>query len=229
MQSKKQGQGGPATGGETTLYGQAQSGCRQSLNLLMSRHEGLIHAVIQEQYLYGLPYEEALQAGRSALWQAIMGYEPERGTAFSSYAWVIIMRAVWAEVKAYQREERWEALVEVWEEEGQEPGRQWQEKELRGVVAGMVAQLPLRLQKVVYARYGWEGGRTHTFREIGEGLGVSRQRAHQLHQEAILRLRQPALSYEVRSLCSRHSVSDYEATAADTAVWLQRRVSLSRL
>ena len=223
MQGMKKGQGGPANGGETTLYDQAQRGCRQSLNLLMSRHEGLIHAVIHEQYLYGLPYEEALQAGRSALWRAILGYEPGRGTAFSTYAWVIIMRAVWAAVKAYQREEAGEELEEMWADQGQEPVRQWEKKELREVVVDMVAQLPVRLQRVVYARYGWEAGRPHTVREIGEGLGVSRQRAQQLHQEALLRLRQPALSYGVRSLCDRHSVSDYEATAAETAVWLQRR------
>ena len=52
---------------------------------------------------------------------------------------------------------------------------------------------------------------------------MSKQRAHQLHQEAILRLRQPAMSYGLRSLFGQHSVSGYEATAAETALWLQRR------
>ncbi len=76
MQANRKQQGGPANESEATLFQHAQMGCRQSLNLLMSRHEGLIHTVIHEQYLYGLPYEEALQAGRSALWRAILGYEP---------------------------------------------------------------------------------------------------------------------------------------------------------
>ena len=103
MQANRKQQGGPEVESEATLFERAQMGCRQSLNLLMSRHEGLIHAVIQEQYLYGLPYEEALQAGRSALWRAILGYERQRGTTFSTYAWVIIMRAVWKEVKRCKR------------------------------------------------------------------------------------------------------------------------------
>jgi DNA-directed RNA polymerase specialized sigma subunit len=107
MQANRKQQGGPAIEPEATLFQHAQEGCRQNLNLLMSRHEGLIHAVIHEQYLYGPPYEEALQAGRSALWRAIMGYEPERGTTFSTYAWIIIMRAVWLEVKRMQKDKGW--------------------------------------------------------------------------------------------------------------------------
>lgn len=223
MQALIKQQGGPGNNSETTLFERAQVGCRQSLNLLMTRHEGLIHAVIHEQYLYGLPYEEALQAGRSALWRAIMGYEPERGTTFSTYAWVIIMRAVWAEVKRVQKGKAWVVLEERWVDETQEPGREHEVEELREMVVGMVAQLPVRLQRIVYERYGWGEEEPATFREIGAGLGMSKQRAHQLHQEAILRLRQPAMSYALRSLFDQHSVSGYEATAAETAVWLQRR------
>jgi RNA polymerase sigma factor (sigma-70 family) len=223
MRALTKQQGGPGNNTETTLFEHAQAGCRQSLNLLMSRHEGLIHAVIHEQYLYGLPYEEALQAGRSALWRAIMGYEPQRGTAFSTYAWIIIMRAVWLEVKGIQKGKEWGVLEESWEDESQEPGREHERGELREMVMGMVTQLPVRQQRIVYERYGWGGEEPATFREIGEGMGMSKQRAHQLHQEAILRLRQPALSYALRNLFEQHRVSDYAATAAETALWLQRR------
>ena len=223
MEADTKQQGGPGKESQTTLFEQAQAGCRQSLNLLMSRHEGLIHAVIHEQYLYGLSYEEALQAGRSALWRAIMGYERQRGTTFSTYAWVIIMRAVWLEVKRVQKEKDWVVLEEKWVDEGQEPGREVEAEALSRLLMEMVGQLPVRQQGIVYARYGWGGEDPATFREIGAGLGVSKQRAHQLHQEAILRLRQPAMSYALRSQFEQHSVSGYEATASETAVWLQRR------
>ena len=91
------------------------------------------------------------------------------------------------------------------------------------MLAGMVSQLPERQQRIVYERYGWGEEAPATFREIGEGLGMSKQRAHQLHQEALLRLRQPAMSYGLRSLFEQHSVRDYAATAAETTLWLQRR------
>ena len=223
MQANRKQQGGPANEPEATLFQHAQIGCRQSLNLLMTRHEGLIHVVIQEQYLYGLPYEEALQAGRSALWRAILGYEPACGTTFSTYAWVIIMRAVWLEVKRVQKDKAWVMLEEDWEDESQAPGREHERMELRAMMMDMVSQLPERQQRIVYERYGWGGEEPATFREMGEVMGMSKQRAHHLHQEALLRLRQPAMSYGLRSLFDQHSLSGYEATADDTARWLQRR------
>ena len=67
------------------LFRQAQAGCRDSLNELMEKHDGLVHAVVREQMLGDLPYEEAIQAGRIGLWRAILGYDPDRG-AFSTYA-----------------------------------------------------------------------------------------------------------------------------------------------
>jgi DNA-directed RNA polymerase sigma subunit (sigma70/sigma32) len=95
--------------------------------------------------------------------------------------------------------------------------------ELRAMMMDMVSQLPERQQRIVYERYGWGGEEPATFREMGEVMGMSKQRAHQLHQEALLRLRQPAMSYGLRSLFDQHNMSGYEATAADTDRWLQRR------
>jgi len=205
------------------LFEQAQGGCRQSLNLLMARHEGLVHAVIRQQYLGDLPYEQALQAGRTALWRAIMGYDPKRGTAFSTYAWTSIMRAVWAAVKRHPNESELLSLAEDLEDEGQEPVRLWEAQVLRITIAEVLAHLPARLQRVMRWRYGCGGVQPATFRQIGQGLAVSKQRAHQLHREALIRLRQPALSYPLRELLGRHTVEDYEATAVETTAWLQQR------
>ncbi len=64
---------------EAVLFRQAQTGCRDSLNALMERHRGLVHAAIRQQILGDLSYGEALQAGHVGLWRAILGYDPERG------------------------------------------------------------------------------------------------------------------------------------------------------
>jgi len=60
----------------------------------LNRHEGLVQAVIRREGSGTLTYEEALQAGRIGLWRAILGYEPKRDTAFSTYAWVAIRRHI---------------------------------------------------------------------------------------------------------------------------------------
>ena len=58
---------------EATRFIKAQAGCIESLNQLMARHDGLVQAVVRQQVLGGLPFEEALQAGRIGLWRAILG------------------------------------------------------------------------------------------------------------------------------------------------------------
>ncbi len=42
-----------------------------------------------------MAYEDLLQEGRIALWQAIMHFDPQRGVAFSIYAGVAIQRRIW--------------------------------------------------------------------------------------------------------------------------------------
>jgi DNA-directed RNA polymerase sigma subunit (sigma70/sigma32) len=72
---------------EATQFVQVQAGCRESLNQLMTRHDGLVQAVVRQQVLGELPFEEALQAGRMGLWRATLGFDLARGFAFSTYAW----------------------------------------------------------------------------------------------------------------------------------------------
>ena len=71
---------------EVPLFERAQAGCPRSLQTLMSHHEGLVQAVVRRQYLGALPFGEALQAGRIGLWHAILGFDPGRKLAFSTYA-----------------------------------------------------------------------------------------------------------------------------------------------
>jgi RNA polymerase sigma factor (sigma-70 family) len=218
---------------ETALWTQAQAGCRQSVNLLMSQHNGLVYAVVRQQVLGDLSYDEALQAGRTGLWHAILGYDPERGTTFSTYAWPAIMRSVWGAVKKSGKQEGETLPLSKIEAAGfqssalldtvQEPDKRWEQKVLAAMMRQAVRQLPARLQLVLAARYGWTGNPPATFRQIGEQLGVSRQRAHQLHQEALLRLRQPVLSYQIRAWLGKHTTAEYEAAAAAMALWRQKR------
>jgi hypothetical protein len=83
--------------------------------------------------------------------------------------------------------------------------------------------LPERLRHVVLARYELTGQRPVFYAEIGAVLGVSGERARQLHTEALIWLRQPAHSQQLRSLLGRHTLADYEAVEAETQAWLRWR------
>lgn len=229
MKHKDEATGGPGQPTETALFVQAQAGCQASLNRLMAIHDNLVHAVVRRQALGCLPFSEALQAGRIGLWHAIQGYDPERGLAFSTYAWKPIMHRIWREVKLAERDyghgrqtpPRW-----IGSGSGAEPDlpdRVGDGEELVCALWELVARLPARLRLVIVARYGLTGQGRAFYPRIGRLLGVSHERARQLHTEALLWLRHPAHSQQVRSLLGRHTLADYETVEAEIQRWLQWR------
>jgi RNA polymerase sigma factor (sigma-70 family) len=229
MVHEEEAVGGPGQPTEAALFHQAQAGCRDSLDRLMAAHENLVHAVVRRQALGPLPFAEALHAGRMGLWRAILGYDPQRGLAFSTYAWKPIMHRIWREVKLAERDyARGTQNCRLWEVssaglEKDLPEKVWESEELLCALWELVARLPERLRIVIVARYGLTGqGRTF-YPRIGQILGVSHERARQLHTEALLWLRHPAHSQQLRSLLGRHTLAEYEAVEAEIQRWLQRR------
>jgi RNA polymerase sigma factor (sigma-70 family) len=217
---KRSGLGG-STLPEATQFIQAQDGCAESLNQLMTRHDGLVQAVVRQQVLGELPFEEALQAGRIGLWRAIMGFDPMRGFAFSTYAWPSIKHHIWRIVKAHKRFHQGQAPFH--QLEAPTPATVWEGKAIRQALLAMVERLPPRLAYVVIARYGLKGHTPFPYRRIGAALGLTKQRAHQLHTEALVRLRHPAHSYRLRSLLDRHALADYEQADEQARRWLRQR------
>ena len=72
---------------EAAQFRKAQAGCRESLNQLMAQHDGLAQAAVRRQGLAcTLSFSELLQAARTGLWHAILGYDPARGWVFATYA-----------------------------------------------------------------------------------------------------------------------------------------------
>jgi RNA polymerase sigma factor (sigma-70 family) len=220
---------------EAALYRSAQAGSPESLDRLLRQHEGLVRQIVAHQQLCGLPFEEALQAGRIGLWRAIEGYDPQRGTRFSTYAYPAIIRQVWDAVRrkcAWERRQVPEELLGVFfEANGAEEDRQKAEWEaVEKILRGMVAGLPERQREVIRRRYGLAGqaicgsaAKQETLAEIGGQWGVSRQRVYQIEEAALIWLRQPAHSQELRDLLGRHSQGEYEWVERVTQAYLRRR------
>jgi RNA polymerase sigma factor (sigma-70 family) len=229
MNHTNQATGDPGQPTGAALFRRAQGGCRNSLARLMAAHEGLVQAVVRKQVLGHLPFAEAVQAGRIGLWRAILGYDPQRGTAFSTYAWISIMHHIWREVKRAERSHS-QTIEHLVLDEGShsapettEPARAWETSAIHSALWHLVARLPERLHTVILARYELTGQARSFYSQIGATLGVSGERARQLHTEALIWLRQPAHSQQLRSLLGRHTVADYEAVEAETQRWLRWR------
>jgi RNA polymerase sigma factor (sigma-70 family) len=219
--------GDPGQAPETTRFARAQSGCSESINELMQQYEGLVHWVVQRQWLLTLSYEDALQAGRQGLWRAILSYDPERGASFMTYAHWAIMREVWAAVKSercrLRREIPLKILVVYFYRS--EPDAAWlrEQRKVSQSLLALVDRLPERSARIICAYYGLRGQEAQTLQAIGDQLGLTQERIRQLRNEALVWLRQPAHSRELRSLLARHNQPQYEWADQVAQAWLKCR------
>ena len=90
----------------------AQPRCQDCLDALIRRHDGLVHVVLRRQSRGGVAYEDLLQEGRIALWQAVLHFDPQCRAAFSTYAGVAIKRQIWRAVARSTRPQGWLSLPE---------------------------------------------------------------------------------------------------------------------
>jgi RNA polymerase sigma factor (sigma-70 family) len=218
------GEGDPGLASETPLFVQAQAGCRLSLSQLMHRHDGLVQAVVRQQVLGTLPFAEALHAGRIGLWRAIVGFDPQRRVAFSTYAWPCIMRRVWQAVHTHARQQTTPVVpLPPSPILAADPAVLVEALAVRDALYALVSRLPQRLRQVIVAHYGLDDDPPVSYRRLGTRLGLSHERIRQLHTEALVWLRHPAHSHALRSLLQRHSLADYQAADALAQSWLQQR------
>jgi len=195
----------------------------QAVQRAMEEHESLVHAFIRRQGGGDIPYEEALQAGRIGLWHAIRGYDPRRGTTFSTYAWVAICRQIHRRVKELSQD------TEVGSQEipaswvVPDPAGELEGKLIRGVLLDLVSQLPERLRQVIVGRYGLGEDPPCTLQELGKELGLTSERVRQLQQEALAWLRHPAHSWRLRQLVGQNTAADYRRALAQNATLRRSR------
>jgi RNA polymerase sigma factor (sigma-70 family) len=189
----------------------------------MAEHDGLVQVVIRKQFLGPLSFAEALQAGRIGLWRAILGYDPQRGLAFSTYAWPCIARQVWSAVKAAHRPLPAVAPLVCAPAHTVDPVTACEVSAVQSALSDLVARLPGHLRTVVVAHYGLGDAPPRSFAAIGVTMGLCRERIRQVHTEALIWLRHPAHSQHLRSLLGRHTLADYESADAHAQAWQQRR------
>jgi RNA polymerase primary sigma factor len=207
------------------IFGCAQAGCHVCQDILLRRHEGLIHCILHRQTTGGLAYAELVQEGRIALWRAVLGFDPDRGVAFSTYAGTAIERRLWQAVARARRHgegprrglpaDRADRLEAV--------GDAWHQARVHAALLEAVTHLPDRLQTLIVAHYGLDGQAPCTWQVIGQQLGVTKARIGQLHQDALVLLRLPVFSARLRGLCGQDSRAAYIRTAALSRSWQRRR------
>jgi RNA polymerase sigma factor (sigma-70 family) len=180
----------------------------------LAAHEGLVRLVVRRQQRGRLPFADALHEGRLGLWRALLGYDEERGTCFSTYAVPAIERAVWRAV-AQAEPGVGSAIADVVEPSWwEDPADELHRAAVRATVRALVAELPPGPRRIVVAHHGLGGGAPVTLAALGRQLRVSRQRVHAVYQAALVWLAQPERSRAVRALVGRQTRTDYQRTVA---------------
>ena len=195
---------------EANLYLQAQGGDAHSLEELMRMHEGLVHHMVRQQWRGRLSYEQAVHAGRIGLWHAILGFDPGRGYAFATYAGLAIARQVWRAVRRAEREQG-APLVPVRLQSSADPRAAVQAGEVQAALYALVGRLPALQRWIICTYYGLDGRGGCTLADLGRQRGCSRQAIHYHLTKALIALRHPALSTQLRALLDRNSRADYRA------------------
>jgi RNA polymerase sigma factor (sigma-70 family) len=196
----------------------ARAGCPECLETLLKENEGLIHVIVQQQGIAGVDYQDLIQEGRIALWRSILHFDPGQGHAFSSYAWVAIRHQVWHclayadQSRGYRETETWLASVDAIEEDC------WR-GQVRQALLKAVRKLPARLERLIRLAYGLDGQGWHSLAAIGRLWGISRERVRQLRNQALVRLRLPAWSMQLRSLCEQDDRQAYLLARSLNRAW----------
>lgn len=205
-----------------TIFACAQAGCPECLGRLLRQHRGLVRWVIRRDCRSDLPYAELFQEGQIALWQAILHYDPARKVRFSTYAVPVIRHRLWDAVAVAQRRRGWQTAAGP-TDPAELAEAAWQRRAVRTALTAMLACLPEKRYHVIVAAYGLAGQPPLSLAAIGRLYGVSRERVRQWRNDALVLLRLPAVSGQVRRLCDQNDKAAYQRAQTLNQAWLRRR------
>jgi RNA polymerase primary sigma factor len=159
----------------------------------------LVVSIARRQAGPGRTFFELVSEGNLSLMLAVEKFDASRGFKFSTYASCAIMRnlarATGQEGIRRHRfvtghQELFEAAADPGNDEhGRERGRHGRQEAVRQ----MLGRLSDRERGVIVGRFGLEGAREKTLRQLGEEMGISKERVRQIESRARKKPREFAL------------------------------------
>ena len=172
---------------------------------IVETHLRLVISIARTYVKSGQDLSEYVSDGNLALIQAVDGFDFARGYRFSTYAtWVIRHMLARLEQRARARRGRFftcsELLVKVHHSGAPDCEREELQKKWRSMVSGWLGRLDMRERRIISSRYGIAGASEKTMKEIGQELGISKERVRQIALRASAKLREFA-RLEAFELC----------------------------
>ncbi|NBW95794.1 MAG: sigma-70 family RNA polymerase sigma factor [Planctomycetia bacterium] len=140
-------------------------------------------------------FDDLVSDGNVALMRAVEKFNFALGNRFSTYATYAIQRHFFRmSHRGRQQRNRFVASDEALKDRAAEPdATEYCSAEQIGVLkelfSGFLADLEPRERQIVVARFGFDGKRPRTFRELGSSMGVCKERIRQIQTRALDKLR----------------------------------------
>src|SRR3954470_10923083 len=181
---------------EARLARRAAAGDAAARTRLVEGNLRLVVAIARRYWSPGVDLVDLIQEGNLGLISACGRYDARRGVKFSTFASWRIRYAILAG-RATQRaaDPSLVSLAEpvvdeltLWDvvrdEDAVDPAELLPHEKAADVRAAL-DRLPRRARAAVDLRFGLDGRREHTLVEVGRSLGVSRERARRLQEQAL--------------------------------------------
>lgn len=161
-------------------------------DFLVEQNLGLVYTMITRFRAKDLDWDDQRSDALFAMIRAVDGFNPWAGFRFSTYACNTITRSlIHLSKKTNRYRHRFPVEHETWLEKPDRPDG-WSElfaDRLRRALKGNLGELTDREAAVLGWRFPLNGGRSLTLGEIGDAIGLSKERARQIQEQALGKLR----------------------------------------
>lgn len=166
----------------------------------------LVMSVVKKFVSPQHPFDDMFSDGIETLIGAVDKFDYDRGFRFSTYAYRSIARSAYRTIKNRQKEQvRYQSsgddVFDVSDEGKVGLFKEHTWDTLRGVIVKLLGQLDRREQFIIRGRYTLDDDqKKRTFQSLADELGVSKERARQLEQRAMGKLRSMAVDCRLEEL-----------------------------
>jgi len=188
-----------ATSDQVEKIERLQADAQEVRNQIIEANLRLVFSIVKRYASVGsAAFDEFMGEGHVTLMRAVEKFDFSRGVKFSTYAtWAIVngCNALLKKQSAQQRQQlshSAEGIEDAVPDHRVTAVEEQAVQDLRQVVGELLLGLNSRERAIIEARFGFEVHQSPTLKELGDDLGISKERVRQLQQRALQKLRELA-------------------------------------
>jgi RNA polymerase sigma factor (sigma-70 family) len=162
-------------------------------NDILQANLRLVVSIARRHVRPGVCLMELISEGNLILMRAIEGFDIHKGNRFSTYATLALMKGFAQAVPAMLASHRGSIDVEILSGLPDSRHDNLADRRLdKDHVQALLGRLSDRERQVLQAHYGLDSDSSATYEQVGQRMGLTKQRVRQIEQTALAKLRSPS-------------------------------------